>query len=62
VNGWQLWFHTLHVLARPAGVERDKAIHSWCVSVWDAFRENERLVTDLLLSYGKMLGDVSVKA
>jgi Family of unknown function (DUF5946) len=26
------------VLAAPAGAERDQAIHAWCVSVWEAFR------------------------
>src|SRR6266404_5784085 len=25
------------VLAAPAGPERDKAIHAWCASVWEAF-------------------------
>jgi len=50
------------VLARPTGAERDKAIHAWCASVWDAFRDNERLVADLLLSYGKMFDDASLKA
>src|SRR5207249_1660077 len=27
------------VLAVPAGPERDKAIHAWCASVWEAFRD-----------------------
>jgi len=36
------------VLAAPAGPERDKMIHQWCVSVWVAFRENRPVVLDLL--------------
>jgi hypothetical protein len=39
------------VLARRAGMERDAAIHAWCVSVWGAFRESEREVEDLLSRY-----------
>src|SRR5262249_15877068 len=36
------------VLAVPAGPERDKAIHAWCESVWDAFRDCRETVTQLL--------------
>jgi hypothetical protein len=37
-----------HVMSAPAGPERDKAIDSWCASVWDAFRESHRSVVELL--------------
>ena len=50
------------VLARPTGAARDRAIHAWCASVWDAFRDSERLVADLLLSHGNMFDDASLKA
>ncbi|HVM71983.1 MAG TPA: DUF5946 family protein [Anaerolineales bacterium] len=36
------------VLGAPAGPERDKMIHQWCISVWDAFSENRPVVQDLL--------------
>jgi hypothetical protein len=36
------------VMAAPEGVERDQAIHAWCVSVWQAFRECHQAVADLL--------------
>ncbi len=40
------------VLAVPAGPERDKAIHAWCVSVWEAFRECRQTVVELLRKHG----------
>lgn len=42
------------VLARRSGVERDEAIHAWSSSVWQAFAENEPLITDLLFGYGEV--------
>ena len=36
------------VLAVPAGAERDKAIHAWCASVWQAFRDCREAVVTLL--------------
>ncbi len=36
------------VLAVPPGPERDQAIHEWCVSVWQAFRDCQPTVADLL--------------
>jgi hypothetical protein len=36
------------VLAVPAGAERDKAIHAWCASVWEAYRNCRESVSDLL--------------
>ena len=36
------------VLAAPEGPERDKMIHNWCVSVWEAYREIHKEVADLV--------------
>ena len=36
------------VIAVPGGPERDKAIHDWCVSVWDAFRDSHQAVKEVL--------------
>ncbi|HXD16796.1 MAG TPA: DUF5946 family protein [Vicinamibacterales bacterium] len=36
------------VLAAPAGGDRDRAIDSWCRSVWDAFRENRETIVEVL--------------
>lgn len=36
------------VLAAPAGPQRDKVIHDWCESVWNAFRKNRQVVIYLL--------------
>lgn len=36
------------VLAAPPGQERDKMIRSWCVSVWQAWRESRPQILDLL--------------
>jgi len=40
------------VVAEPEGLERDKAIHVWCASVWEAFRHSHGTVTDLLHQHG----------
>ena len=36
------------VMAAPEGESRDAAIHAWCAAVWDAFRENEARIAELL--------------
>jgi uncharacterized protein DUF5946 len=36
------------VVAAPEGLERDRAIHAWCGSVWEAFRESHVTVDELL--------------
>jgi len=36
------------VLAAPHGPLRDRAIHDWCASVWQAFRGNRGVISDLL--------------
>ena len=41
----------LDVMAAPAGPERDRAIHEWCVTVWEAFAANRQAVVDLLKQY-----------
>ena len=35
------------VLAIPPGAERDKMIGSWCVSVWNAYKDNKEIIKDL---------------
>lgn len=40
------------VLAVPAGSQRDKAIHAWCASVWEAFRNCRQTVMELLREHG----------
>ncbi len=40
------------VLGAPPGPERDRAIHSWCASVWAAYRESHQKVADLLVHHG----------
>ncbi len=40
------------VLVAREGRERDQAIHAWCASVWDAFRENRSTVVELLRARG----------
>ena len=42
----------VQVMAAQAGPERDKAIDSWCASVWDAFRDSHRAVAELLKHHG----------
>jgi hypothetical protein len=36
------------VMARPAGPDRDRAIDTWCASVWEAFREHQSAIVELL--------------
>lgn len=40
------------VVTAPEGRERDKAIHAWCASVWEAFHDSHRAVIDLLRQNG----------
>jgi hypothetical protein len=40
------------VMAEPAGPERDRAIHEWAASVWEAFSGNRELVASLLREHG----------
>ena len=40
------------VMNAPEGLERDKAIDDWCVSVWHAFAGNRQTVVALLSEYG----------
>jgi hypothetical protein len=44
----------MDVLARPAGAERDEAIHAWSADVWAAFRDNH---SPLLISGLRMDAD-----
>jgi Family of unknown function (DUF5946) len=37
-----------HVMLEPPGRVRDKAIDTWCASVWNAFRESHEAVAQLL--------------
>ncbi len=39
------------VLGRPAGVERNAAIHLWAAAVWDAFRADKPAVEEFLSGY-----------
>jgi len=39
------------VLSEPAGEKRDAMIHSWCASVWQAYRENHQQVAALVSNY-----------
>lgn len=39
------------VLARPAGITRDAAIHSWSAAVWKAFHASKAAVEELLSHY-----------
>lgn len=39
------------VLARPAGPERDDAIHEWCKQVWAEFSANASMLASLLAEY-----------
>jgi len=40
------------VIAAPEGSERDKAIHAWCASVWEALVVNRKTVAELLQQHG----------
>jgi Family of unknown function (DUF5946) len=44
--------HVANVLAVPAGPERDQAIHDWCKSVWESYRDQKQTVVDLLRRRG----------
>jgi len=44
------------VMKAPPGGERDAAIHAWCASVWEAYRESHAAVAGLLRRLG---GDFS---
>jgi hypothetical protein len=35
------------VLSAPPGHERDAMIHSWCASVWEAWRESRDLIREI---------------
>ncbi len=39
------------VLAVSPGTERDKMIHRWCASVWEAFEQNHRKIIPLVEQY-----------
>jgi len=41
-----------HVLANPAGSQREEAIHQWCANVWAAFLDSRQLIADLASEYG----------
>ncbi len=36
------------VVAATDGADRDRMIHEWCASVWEAFRENREIVINLV--------------
>jgi hypothetical protein len=40
------------VMDAPSGSERDKAIDSWCASVWSAFSDSHQAVSELLRRHG----------
>jgi hypothetical protein len=40
------------VIAAEPGPERNRAIHAWCVSVWESHRESHQAVADLLKFHG----------
>lgn len=40
------------VMAEPPGPERDRAIHAWAASVWEAFAGNREAVVALLRRHG----------
>jgi hypothetical protein len=42
----------IDVMAAPAGPERDRAIHAWCVSVWKSFDGNRQTIADFLRQHG----------
>jgi Family of unknown function (DUF5946) len=44
----------VEVIAAEPGPERNRAIHAWCVSVWESYRESHQAVADLL----KLLGEI----
>jgi len=42
----------VNVMAAVAGPERDRAIDSWCASVWGAFSDSHLAVAELLEQHG----------
>lgn len=42
----------VEVMAAEAGPERDRAIDSWCASVWGAFSDSHLAVAELLEQHG----------
>ncbi|HEX8726189.1 MAG TPA: DUF5946 family protein [Gemmatimonadaceae bacterium] len=40
------------VMAAAPGAARDRAIDTWCASVWEAYRESHRAVGELLHRHG----------
>lgn len=42
---------SIQVLEASAGPVRDKAINTWCESVWNAFSESHQAVNELLQKY-----------
>ncbi len=42
----------LEVLALPEGVARNEAIHTWCASVWHAYRDANHSVAELWSTFG----------
>lgn len=43
------------VMAAPEGPVRDRAIHAWCASVWNAYRDNSRPMLIGLLRQRRIL-------
>jgi hypothetical protein len=39
------------VMAAPAGPERDRMILQWCISIWEAFCDNQPLIVKLLTEH-----------
>jgi hypothetical protein len=40
------------VMTAEPGSERNRAIHAWCVSVWESHRESHQAIADLLKFHG----------
>ena len=40
------------VMAMPAGPERDRAINTWCESVWEAYQSSRHIVLEILKRHG----------
>jgi hypothetical protein len=47
------------VIAAPEGAERDRAIHAWAASVWQAYRESHGAVEALLREFSERLAACS---
>ena len=43
----------VHVLAAPAGDQRDDKIKTWCQSVWEAYQPSRDIIVKLVESYIK---------